>query len=50
MHDYEDSLRKIHFNIKFLKRSKNISNEKYSSIYRFYNNILEINIKRIIKT
>ena len=35
--------------MRFFKESGNISNEKYSRIYRLYNNKLEINIERVIK-
>ena len=35
--------------MRFFKESENISNEKYSRIYRLYNNKLEINIERVIK-
>ena len=50
MYDCEDNLRRIYFNVKILKKSENISNEKYNRAYRLYNNIFKINIERITKT
>ena len=35
--------------MRFLKKNKNISNEKYNRIYYFYNNKFKINIERIKK-
>ena len=35
--------------MRLLKRSKNISSEKFNRAYRFYNDILEIDIKRVTK-
>ena len=50
MHDYEDSLREIYFNMKLLKKSEDISNKKYNRVYYLYNNIFEISIERVIET
>ena len=50
MYDREDSLKKIYFNVRFLRESESISNEKYNRTYRLYNNKLEISVEKIIKT
>ena len=50
MYDREDSLKKKKFNVRFLRESESISDEKYNRTYRLYNNKLEISVEKIIKT
>ena len=35
--------------MRIFKESEDISSEKYSRAYYFYNNIFEVNIKKVIK-
>ena len=50
MHNCEDSLKRIYFNVRLFRENKDISNKKYSRAYYLYNNIFEISVKRIIET
>ena len=50
MHNCEDSLKEIYFNVRLFRKNKDISNKKYNRVYRLYNDIFEISVKRIIET
>ena len=50
MFDDENNLRRVRFNIKIFEKNWDICDEKHNRIYRFYNDMLETNVERILKT